>query len=92
MIIGSKNNKSNSSSSESINLQIARLAYIGAVITTLGDGVAALAAGLALRELENSSNGNSRGGQSDQAKYRDYTQQQIDYLIDELNQLKKMGF
>ena len=87
MIIGSKN-KSNSSS-ESVEIQIARLEYIAALIATLGDGVAALALGLELRELEKSSNANSRG-QYDQAKYQDHTQKQIDYLIEELTQVRRM--
>ena len=87
MIIGSKN-KSNTSS-ESVEVQVARLEYISALFLTLGDGVAALAAGLELRELEKSSSGNSRD-QYDQSKYRDYTQQQIDYLIEELTQVRRM--
>ena len=87
MIIGSKS-KSNSSS-ESFEVQIARLEYIAALILTLGEGVAALAAGLELRELEKSSNANSRS-QYDQSKYQDHTQQQIDYLIEELTQVRRM--
>lgn len=89
MIIGSKN-KSNSSP-ESVAIQIARLEYIAALIVTLGDGVLALAAGLELKELEKNSNSNSRG-QYDQAKYQNYTQQQIDYLIEELTEVRRMIF
>lgn len=89
MIIGSKD-KSNSSP-ESIEIQIARLEYIAALIVTLGDGVGALALGLELKALEKSANENSRG-QYDQARYQDYTQKQIDYLIEELTQIRRMMF
>lgn len=37
---------------ESEEIKIARLAYIGASIATLGDGLSAIAAGLALHALE----------------------------------------
>ena len=55
MPINNNGNKSNQPS-DSTDIQIARLAFIAATITTLGDGLAALAAGLALQELEKSNN------------------------------------
>lgn len=54
------NNKKNSEqSSGSQDIQIARLAFIGASIVTLGDLISTLAAGLALDALEKSKNGDS---------------------------------
>ena len=88
MPINNNGNKSNQPS-DSADIQIARLAFIAATITTLGDGLAALAAGLALQELEKSNN-QSTQPQYDQSKQMDSTQKQIDYLIKELKQIKKM--
>lgn len=75
-------------SPDSQEIQIARLAFIGASIATLGDGIAAIAAGLALEALENSSNqGTQKSDSSPQSKDM---QKQLDYLINELKQIKKM--
>ncbi|MGE7984124.1 translation initiation factor 2 [Solibacillus sp. NPDC093137] len=85
------NNYKNNSNhpSEPAEIQIARLGFIAATIVTLGDGLAALAAGLALQELEKANNQNSQP-QYDQSKQIDSTQKQIDYLIKELKQIKKI--
>lgn len=88
MPINDHKNKSNQPS-DSTEIQIARLAFIAATITTLGDGLAALAAGLALQELEKSNN-QSTQPQYDPSKQLDSTQKQIDYLIKELRQIKKI--
>lgn len=73
-------------------IQIARLAYIGATIATLGDGLSAVAAGLALNALEKSNNQNPQVQNSDQSNEKDVEdlQKQIDYLINELKQVKKL--
>lgn len=88
MPINDNKNKSNQAS-DSIDIQIAKLAFIGASIATLGDGLNALAAGLALKELEKSSNQSSQNPY-DQLKQAESIQEQIDYLIRELKQIKKM--
>ena len=81
------NNKKNSEQpSVSQDIQIARLAFIGASIATLGDAIAAIAAGLALDALEQSNNGDS----SPPPTQSKDMQKQLDYLINELRQIKKM--
>lgn len=85
----SANKKNARQSSDSLDIQIARLAFIGSTITTLGDGITAIAAGLALEALENSSNQNSQNIDK-QSKQSDTMQKQIDYIINELEQTKRM--
>lgn len=84
-----KGNKSFAQSFESIDIRIARLAFIGASISTLGDGLQALAAGLALESLQRSKNQNTPI-LDEQTNQTDSMQEQIDYIINELNQFKKM--
>jgi len=83
----SGNENKSKKSSDSQDIQIARLAFIGASIVTLGDGIAAIAAGLALEALES-----KQGSQNldEQSKQSDTMQKQIDYIIDELIQIKMM--
>ena len=67
------------------DIEIARLAFLGASIATLGDGIAALAAGLALDALEQDFQGQNRsrnlldGGS---------TQRQLDHFINELIKIR----
>jgi len=65
------------------------LAYVGAAISTLGDGISTIAAGLALDALRNS---NAQNSQNDakQSLQKDNMQKQIDHLIYELKQIKKI--
>lgn len=84
------NDKKNSNTSpDSQEIQIARLTFIGASIITLGDGIAAIAAGLALDALEKESNQNV-GHSNEQSKRSSKMQQEIDYIINELKQIKRM--
>lgn len=76
-------------SSDSMNIQIARLAFIGASIVTLGDGISAIAAGLALEALEKSNNQDSQNTDTQLAQSKDI-QKQMDYLINELKHIKRM--
>ncbi|MGE8036241.1 translation initiation factor 2 [Lysinibacillus sp. KCTC 33748] len=73
-------------STDSLDIFAAKLTYIGSSISTLGDGIQAVAAGLALEALQNSKNDNS----NDQAKQNANMKEQIDYLISELQQIKKI--
>lgn len=84
---GNKNNLEQSS--DSMNIQIARLAFIGASIVTLGDGISAIAAGLALEALEKSNNQDSQNTDTQLAQSKDI-QKQMDYLINELKHIKRM--
>ena len=62
--------------------QAATLAVIAGLITTLGDGLATVAAALALQEAQQ----NSNNGDSQQIQQM---QQQIDYLTKEVKRLKR---
>ena len=83
------NKKNLEQSSDSMNIQIARLAFIGASIVTLGDGISAIAAGLALEALEKSNNQESQNTDTQLAQSKDI-QKQMDYLINELKHIKRM--
>ncbi|WP_240941148.1 translation initiation factor 2 [Paenibacillus sp. HB172176] len=67
-------------------IQIARLAFIGATIATIGDGLAALAAGLALEDLENPINQRSQHTHHHQLLT---AQRNLDYYIGELIKARK---
>lgn len=66
-------------------IEIAKLAFIGASIATIGDGIAALAAGLALEALEQDFQNESR---SRNAQDVESTQRQLDYFISELIKIR----
>jgi hypothetical protein len=84
-----RNNKQNQDN-DSMDIYIAKLAYIGTAISTLGDGIQTIAAGLALESLQNAKNDSSPTNNGDQTAKVDNMQKQIDYLIAELKQIKKM--
>ncbi|QSB09384.1 translation initiation factor 2 [Lysinibacillus fusiformis] len=84
-----RNNKQNQDN-DSMDIYIAKLAYIGTAISTLGDGIQTIAAGLALESLQNAKNDSSPTNNGDQTAKVDNMQMQIDYLIAELKQIKKM--
>ncbi|MFD0588000.1 translation initiation factor 2 [Paenibacillus sp. GCM10027627] len=67
-------------------IEIAKLEFIGASIATLGDGIIALSAGLALELLEHEYNSSSR---SQGPVQLDAAQKQLDYFIHELIKLRK---
>ena len=73
----------------SLELIAARLAYVAAAIVTLGDFIATIAAGIALKLVEQSE---SEDSSTIDAMDEDIRQmnKQMDYLIRELRQLKKM--
>lgn len=72
-----------------MDIYIAKIAFIGAAIATLGDGLSALAAGMALQQLQNPTN-QSNGIPFEQSKQVESLQQQIDQLIVELKHVKRM--
>ena len=78
------NRKKNNEATQDNNQvgQAATLAVIAGLITTLGDGLATVAAALALQEAQQ--NGNN--GDSQQIQQM---QQQIDYLTKEVKRLKR---
>jgi hypothetical protein len=91
---GNSNSSSNGNSNQdndslALDIIAARLGYIGAIIATIGDGVAAIAAGIALRQLEEQSLAESRA-EVDQFRQTENIQQQVDFYINELIQIRKM--
>ncbi|MFJ7953609.1 translation initiation factor 2 [Lysinibacillus sp. NPDC096418] len=85
-------NDSKKNSNQSADLQdiyIARLAFIGTSISTLGDGIQMVAAGLALEALEKSNNQSAQNSNG-QSKQTENMEKQIDYLINELKQIKRV--
>lgn len=68
------------------DIEVARLAFIGASIVTLGDGIAALATWLALNALEHDyANSNNRHDvDTESAKV------QLEHYINELIQIQKI--
>lgn len=83
--MGRNKNTFNNQSNDSLDIFAAKLTYIGSSISTLGDGIQTIAAGLALEALQNSKNDIS----NDQAKQNANMKEQIDYLISKLQQIKK---
>lgn len=73
----------------SLELIAARLAYVGAAIVTLGDLLATIAAGIALKLVEQSENDDASTIDATEEDIRQMNKQ-MDYLIRELRQLKKM--
>ncbi|MBK3494989.1 hypothetical protein JFL43_08965 [Viridibacillus sp. YIM B01967] len=66
----------------------AKLAVVGAAITTLGDAISTIAAALALEEAQNSNNQNSQS-QKEQEKQLMRMQNQIDYLTAQLSKIDR---
>lgn len=85
-----KGNKKNlGQSSVSQDILIARLAFVSGCILSLGGALSTIAAGIALEALENSSNQDSQKTDT-HSKHSENMQKQIDYLLDELKQIKKI--
>ncbi|AZN41521.1 translation initiation factor 2 [Paenibacillus albus] len=68
-------------------IQIAKIEFIAASITVIGDGLAVVAAGLALEALENPIDQLPQK-QSDRSKQLDSIQHNLDYYINELIQIR----
>ena len=73
--------------SELRDIEIAKLAFIGAAIAAIGDGIGALAAGLALDALvQDQQNQNDNRN----ASFVGPTQVQLDYFINELIRIRNI--
>ncbi|MBB4826726.1 hypothetical protein HNO89_004008 [Sporosarcina luteola] len=68
---------------------IAKLAFIGSLLATIGDGITTISAGMALENLANS-NGNSSGNGNGSTRGNDLEkmQQQLDMLTKEMAHMK----
>ncbi len=86
--MGSNQNNSNQIPQSSEN-EAAQLAFIGALISTLGDGISTIAAALALQEAQQAqqSQNNNNNNNSDEIRKM---QKQIDVLSKEMKHLKRM--
>ncbi|MER2105784.1 MAG: translation initiation factor 2 [Solibacillus sp.] len=78
----SKNN-AETQNADSFDIYVAKLAVAGAAVVVLGDSLALLAASLALQSLQQSSS-------DPPTPLPQQPDEQIDYLIRELKQIKKM--
>jgi gas vesicle protein len=83
-----KNQNNLNQASDSLEIYAAKLSFIGASISTLGDGLQAIAAGISLELLQRAKT-ESPQGQDEQSKYQEKMQKQIDYLINELQKITK---
>ncbi|SFT09362.1 hypothetical protein [Paenibacillus sp. BC26] len=68
-------------------IQIAKIEFIAASITAIGDGLSVIAAGLALEALENPIDQMPKQ-QSSRSKQLDSIQYNLDYYINELIQIR----
>lgn len=82
-----KSNQSNHSSEQHISTEnlAAKIALIAAIVTVLGDSLAAVAAAIALQEAEQTSSNENSNGQLEKI------QKQIDSLTQEVKQLKRLS-
>jgi hypothetical protein len=73
----------------STDILVAKLVFIGSTITTIGDGITAIAAALALEALEHPKDQRSQiHGYS--SKQLDTTEKQLDLVMSELAQIKSL--
>jgi len=81
-------NASNQTSTpSSTDILIAKLVFIGSTITTLGDGITAIAAGLALEALEHPKGQRSQV-HGNSSKQLETTEEQLDLIMSELAQIR----
>lgn len=86
-----KNNSGNptSQNTNSAEIQAAKLSLIGAALSTLGDGIQTIAAGIALQELENQAVVDSNSAkQSNQTSQLELMQKQLDYLTRKIERME----
>lgn len=96
--LANKNNYPNEFNNESPDILAARLAFIGSLLTTIGDGLTTVASNIALQQLLQNENNNSQGNQNsnnqisnnqvDQSKQIESLQRQVDYLTRKIDKRK----
>ncbi|WP_339253673.1 translation initiation factor 2 [Sporosarcina sp. FSL W8-0480] len=69
----------------STDLYVARIAFIGTILSTLGDALQTVSAGVALQQLERS----SQQGTQDQATQIETMQKQFDQLTKKIESMEK---
>ena len=83
------NHKNLEQSSNSQDLLIARLAFVSGCILSFGGALSTIAAGIELEALENANNQGSQKSDT-YSNHSEKMQKEINYLINELKQIKKM--
>lgn len=84
--MANKNNYQNEFNNESPDILAARLALIGSILITIGDGLTTVASGIVLQQLlennntQQNSNSQNFKNQIDQSKQLERLQKQVDYL------------
>jgi len=82
------NNQQNVQSADTSEILAAKLAFFGSVLATIGDGITALAAGIALQGIENTNNQNSTE-QLNQLPQVEQMQKQIDQLTRKIDRMER---
>ncbi len=72
---------------ESPEVYAAKLSFIGSTLSTLGDGLQAIAAGIALQELEKASD--TEQDSPNVLNQLEDMQQQIDYLASKIDRMER---
>lgn len=84
-----------SQNTESPEIYAARLALLGSALSTLGDGLQAISAGIALQELEKSKNANQNAqntpNEVNQTSQLEIMQKQIDRLAIKIERMERRG-
>lgn len=76
--------------SESAEMQAAKISLIGAALSTLGDGLQTIAAGITLQELENQTFQNQNSPeQPNQTAQLELMQKQIDHLTRKIERMER---
>ena len=73
---------------ESPEIYAAKLSLVGTTLSTLGDALQTIAAGITLQELEKTNNQNSQN-QSDQSNKLESMQKQIDQLTRKIERMDR---
>lgn len=82
------NNNQKGQNTESPEIYAARLSLIGTALSTLGDGLQTIAAGITLQELENPNTQDSQK-QVDQSSQLESIQKQIDQLNRKIDRIER---
>jgi peptidoglycan hydrolase CwlO-like protein len=96
--LANKNNYPNEFNNESPDILAARLAFIGSILNTLGDGLTTVASNIALQQLLQNENNNNQGNQNSNnqlpnnqtelTKQLENLQRQVDYLTRKIEKRK----
>lgn len=74
---------------DSPEIYAARLSLIGSTLSTLGDGLQTITAGIALQELKNQSSAQNSSNESDHTNQIEIMQKQIERLAQKIERLER---